>query len=371
MRIPSSIAIIFSLCACALAVAWIARSPTAATSPQEVHESSRVLDPRGFIPPADIQRFDQYLTYIRNESNIDIWIVLDHTPEHTTIESTAVDLVERLKIGRDTGSQKGLLLFFDLPSRRLKVEVGYGLETYFPDAYISFLVERHAPMLFSSEDRSRNLRLLLRLIQARIRDAALGGDFDPTPYKEASLGHLSGGAGTSSDLKDTSRANLPTASAQRKFVASSTPNETYAAYLALLTSNSWEPDADLFTQESRQYLRQLSLTRSYRDFILLGEYGKKWRLEIRGDRALLYFTSTPFVSPHFFVKEGDVWRLDLAAEVRNTKERVGGPLTWSYEGADDPYTNAFSDMIAEVQGYRRITLGDNRPIPTANSTAKL
>lgn len=336
---------------------------------QRATQDSRVLDPTGFIPPPDVPRFDDYLGYMRRESNIDIWLVLDQVPKDSTIESTAVSLVEKLGVGRVTKSQKGLLLFLDLPSRRLKVEVGYGLETYFPDAYISFLVERHAPLLFSSEDRSGALRQLLRLIQARIRDAALGGDFDPTPYQQTALGHLSGGAGATSDLTNTTRANLPSVSNERRFAAGPTPEKTYAAYLELLATDGWDPEADLFTAESRQYLRQFSLTRGYRDFILLGEYGKAWRLDTRGDRALLYFTGTPFASPHFFVKEGDVWRMDLAAEVRNTKERVGGALTWSYEGVDDPYTTTFSDLIIGVRGYRRISAGDNRPLPTADGHA--
>lgn len=370
MRSHLSVAILFLLGVVALAVAWTSRDRADAISPQRVEQHSRVLDPSGFIPPGDVPRFNEYLAYIRRESNIDIWLVLDQVPKDSTIESTAVSLVERLGIGRGTNSQKGLLLFFDLPSNRLKVEVGYGLEAYFPDAYISFLVERHAPLLLSAEDRSGNLRQLLGLIQARIRDAVLGGDFDPAPYQQAGLEHLSGGAGSTSDLRDTTRANLPALSASRRFAAGTTPEETYAAYLALLAHEGWDPEADLFTAESRQYLRQFSLTRGYRDFILLGEYGKAWRLDARGGRALLYFTGTPFASPHFFVKEGDVWRLDLAAEVRNTKERVGGPLTWSYEGVDDEYTTTFSDLIVDVRGYRRIASGDNRPLPTADAPTR-
>jgi uncharacterized protein len=120
----------------------------------------------------------------------------------------------------------------------------------------------------------------------------------------------------------------------------------------------------LFTEGSREYLKQFPLSRAFRDHILMGEYGKKFKLDVRGDRALLYFTSTPFASPHLFHRQGDVWRLDLLAELRNTKERVGGPLTWSYEGTDDPYTLAFADRFAFVSGYRRIVEGDNRPIPT-------
>jgi uncharacterized protein len=321
-----------------------------------------VIDPTGFLQRADIARFNRYIALIHSESNIDIRIVLDRPPAGTSLESAAVETMQRLGIGRRTEAQTGLLLYFDLDARRLKVEVGYGLEAHFPDVYVAFLVERHAPLLFVAEDRSASLRHLLRLLQARVRDAALGGEFDPVPVRRLVAGSLSGGAGSTSDLNETRRARVDRAPGST-FGAGATPGETYAAYLALLAQEPWQPDSDVFTAESREFLKGFPISRGYKDFILLGELGKRWTLLIRGERALLYFTSTPFVSPHFFHKQGDLWRMDLIAALRNTKERVGGPLTWTYEASDDPYTTAFSDLLTVVNGYTRIAGGDNRLLP--------
>lgn len=119
---------------------------------------------------------------------------------------------------------------------------------------------------------------------------------------------------------------------------------------------------DLFTPESRSYLAHLPVSPAYREFILFAEYGKRYRLDERGDLALLYFTGTPFVSPHFFVNEGGVWRMDMVAEVRNTVERVGGIYTWDYRGEGDRHTHAFSDLLINLHGYRRFSDGDNREL---------
>lgn len=372
MRRTPGITVVAGLTVVALAAAglWtlapLPEGPATRGVAGQASERSRIIDPAGFIPVVDHPRFDEYLGHIRRESGIDLWIVLDSVPPGATLESAALEQVDRLGVGRETAARTGLLLYFDTGAERLKVEVGYGLEAHLPDAYLAFLVERHAPLLFKAADRSDNLRHLLRLLQARLRDAALGGEFDPAPLRRAALDHLSGGAGTNSDLKDTRRAELPAAPASSPDLAAGrTPQDTYASYLALLAAPDWHPDADLFTEESRQYLRGFPLTRAYRDFILLGESGKAWQLETRGDYALLVFTGTPLVSPHFFVRQGGVWRLDLMAEVRNTRERVGGPLTWSYEGVDDIYTRTFADLIIEVQGYRRLATGDNRALPVA------
>ena len=94
----------------------------------------------------------------------------------------------------------------------------------------------------------------------------------------------------------------------------------------------------------------------------MAEYGKRFKIVERGDLAILYFTGTPFVSPHFFIRENARWRMDMVAEVRNTHEHVGGVFTWGYYGKGDAYTMAFSDLLADMNGYRRFKQGDNRPL---------
>jgi hypothetical protein len=119
---------------------------------------------------------------------------------------------------------------------------------------------------------------------------------------------------------------------------------------------------ELFTPASRAYLASLPISPAYRQFILFAEYGKAHRIVERGGLAMLYFTGTPFVSPHFFVKDGGAWRMDMIAEVRDTVERVGGPYTWDYRGRDDDYSRAFPDLLVKIQGYWRIKDGDNRAL---------
>lgn len=129
----------------------------------------------------------------------------------------------------------------------------------------------------------------------------------------------------------------------------------------------YDPDVELFIEQSRRYLSKLPITPAYRHFILFGEYGKRYRVIERDGLALLYFTSTPFTSPHFLVREDGVWRMDLVAEVANTRERVGGIYTWDYRGQNDRYTRAFADLIVDVQNHRRLKDGDNRALVVRGS----
>jgi uncharacterized protein len=325
---------------------------------------NHVLDRAGVIPPQDLPRFEQYMSWIMRESGVDVRFVFLPDIGDKSIGMLAADLMDQLQIGGRTGRERGILLLYDMQGQRLKIEVGYGLEGWFPDAFVKYLVEDHARMFFSSGDISLGLRLMLRLLQHRLREAVIGNDFDPRVLtKVLPLTHLSGGAGvsTTAGLGDgTTDAPKAKAVDPMVFPSAGSPTEAYYSYLDWLSRWPLSPQVDLFTPNSRSYLASLHISPAYAEFILLGEYGKRFKVVERNDIALLYFTGTPFVSPHFFVRQDGRWHMDLEAEVRNTRERVGGEYTWSYSGQSDKYTLTFGDLLTAIKGYRRIRDGDNR-----------
>jgi hypothetical protein len=344
-------------------VAWKKRF-----APRDPASSRHVYDQAGILPPGDAPRFEEQMRWIQQESDVDIRFAFVPDTGGRSIEECALDLVDEMRIGGKSREERGVLLLYDMRAKRLKVEVGYGLEAYFPDSFVGYLVRNHAQMLFEDRHVSIGLRLLLRLLQQRIREAVLGADFDPRVAEAvAEHGNLSGGAGVVADLPigaGGGRRVAPRLSeAERaQFRAHDTPAGTYGAYLAWLSQPVFDPEVDLFTWGSRGYLAQLPVSPAYRHFILFGEFGKGYQVVERDGLALLYFTGTPFVSPHFLVKEKGVWRMDLDAEVRDTVERVGGVYTWDYRGSNDPFTRTFSDLLVDIQGYQRIRDGDNRAL---------
>ncbi len=330
--------------------------------------SHHVYDNAGVLPPQDLPRFEQYMDRIMEESDVDIRFVFVNGTGDKTIEQLAVDLVDKMRFGGKTGEQRGLLLLYDTVGQRLKVEVGYGLEEYFPDGFISYLVNRHARMFFESGDKSVGLRLLLRLLQHRIREAVLGDTFDPQAVNTLlNSGYLSGGAGVSAVIHGDGSVEIPskpqlTEAERSPYVAQGSPTETYSLYLKWLSQPTYDPNVDIFTDQSRCYMARLPMSQAYLDFILMGEYGKGFQVVERQGLAILYFTGTPFVSPHFFIKENDVWRMDIVAEVQNTHEIVGGIYNWTYTGSTDRYSQAFSDLLININGYKRFKDGDNRAL---------
>lgn len=337
-------------------------SSTARAQPVKNH----VIDKTGVIPIQDVPRFEQYMAWIMRESGVDVRFVFLPNTTGKSIESLAADMMDTLQIGGRTGQERGVLLLYDMQGQRLKVEVGYGLEGWFPDVFVNYLVQDHARMFFSSGDISLGLRLMLRLLQHRIREAVIGNDFDPRVLVVVQpLNHMSGGAGVSAamGLRDGA-AVAPQAEPVdlMAFPAGDSPAETYARYLDWLSRWPASPQVDLFTPASRGYLASMHISPAYAEFILLAEYGKRYEVVERGNLALLYFTGTPFVSPHFFERREGHWRMDIAAEVRDTHEHVGGEYTWAYYGKDDNYSRTFGDLFTTMKGYRRIRDGDNREL---------
>ncbi|WP_348944435.1 TPM domain-containing protein [Chitinibacter sp. FCG-7] len=327
--------------------------------------NSHIIDQANFIPSGDIPRFEQYMGWILRESGIDVRMVFLPSTGNKPIETQAVDLMSQLQIGKQTGQQRGILLLYDVQNQRLKIEVGYGLEAVFPDVFVNYLVQKHTKTFFASGDASLGLRLMLRLLQHRIREAVIGNDFDPRTISKASeLAHLSGGAGVNAALTLGTTESTPVAlpDSEAAFPAEKSPTSTYQTYLAWLSNWPLNPNADFLTPESRQYLASLPSSPAYAEYIFLSEYGKQFKVVERGDLALLYFTNTPFVSPHFFIKVDGTWHMDLMAEVRNTREHTGGEYTWAYYGDQDKYTYAFHDLLITLKGYRRFQDGDNRPL---------
>jgi hypothetical protein len=327
---------------------------------------SHVIDRAGVIPPQDLPRFEDYMGWIMRESGVDVRFVFLPNSGGKAIDMLAADLMDELHIGGRTGQERGVLLLYDMQGQQLKVEVGYGLEGWFPDAFVNYLVEDHARMFFSSGDISLGLRLMLRLLQHRIREAVIGNDFDPRVLaKVRPLTHLSGGAGVSKKVGlGDGAADAPKVIPvdPLAFPAGDSPTDAYNTYLEWLSHWPLSSQVNLLTPGSRNYIASLHMSPAYAEFILLAEYGKSFEVVERDDLALLYFTGTPFISPHFFVKQDGRWRMDMEAEVRNTRERVGGEYTWDYRGQGDKFTLTFGDLLTTLKGYRRIRNGDNRAL---------
>lgn len=331
---------------------------------------THVFDKAGIINAPDVPRFEWLLDLIEKESDLDIKFLFVKTIGNNPIEQVAVNKMDKYGIGRDSGKERGILFLYVMDKKKLKIEVGYGLEGYFPDIFIGYLIRNQADAFFEASNPSLGLRLLIRILQHRIREAALHRDYNPSILEgRIKSTHLSGGAGASAKVgrqkeNHPFKHGLYNEEAKAHFVATTTVDGTFNNYIDWLYGGKYDPNVDLFTNQSLAVLNRFPMTPAYYDYILLMYAGKKYKVIKRGNLALLYFTDDPLVSPLFFNRIHGKWRINIAAEIRDTRNHVGGVYTWSFNpDSKDEFVKTFQDLIINIRGYYRIKNGDNTELP--------
>jgi hypothetical protein len=242
------------------------------------------------------------------------------------------------------------------------------MEGIFPDGFIGYLMREHTASFFASESPELGFRTTLTMIRWRIRSATLGLDYDPTAISLITDSVRLAAGGGATTVRGAGAAGFAgrhsTPEERVHYSAQATPELAYLRFMEWLRDGQKLLDVDLFTPDSRTHLRTLPMTRAYMDFMLLNEYHQDYKIEERGPRAMLYFTSTPFVSPHYFRKTPSGWQVDVVAEAMNSVEYGGGQWTYGVIKSDDDFTYAFADLMDDYgYGMFRVRDADNRPLP--------
>jgi len=273
-----------------------------------------------------------------------------------------------LGVGKET-DRRGLLFVYDVSAKRLRIEVGPNLEGVFPDGFVGYLMREHTASFFNSPDPELGLRTTMFMVQYRLRSASLGLAYDPRPIsfitdsvRLAAGGGASARAGAGVDSHGFIGRHA-TVEERAYFSAQPTPEDAFHRWLEWLHDGQKQLDVELFTQDTRTYLRTLAMTRAYNDYMLLTQYGQSYRIVERGPRALLYFTSSPFVSPWYLRKTPGGWQMDIVAAVMNSREYNGWEWTYFIIKSDDDFSYAFADLMDDYgNGLFRVRDGDNRQI---------
>lgn len=346
--------------------AWSGKADKSIRNTPEGH----VFDKAGIINASDEPRFEWLLDLIEKESDLDIKFLFLKSIGNKAVEEVAVEKMDEYGIGRDGGQERGLLFLYVMDKKKLKIEIGYGLEAYFPDIFVGYLIRNQAAAFFKASNPSKGLRLLIRILQHRIREAILDKDYDPTILEtEIRLSHMSGGAGAAAKVgiknsRQTFMIEQYDEDAKEQFVSASTVEGTFDNYIAWLYGHVYDPNVDLFTKASIRYLNSLSMTPAYFDYLLLFYLGNQYKVVKRGGLAILYFTDNPLTTPLFLNRIDGKWKINTIAEVRNSRNHVGGVYTWSFNpDSNDEFARTFKDLLVNIRGYYRFRDGDNRQLP--------
>lgn len=351
--------------------ATVASQCALAHPPPRPQRTRRVDDRAKFLDPREVPITDSYLQSVHDERGVDIRLMF-LTSVPGSLEDFAVRQARALALGCDVDA-RGVLFVFDVGRRNLRIEVSPNLQSIFTDRFVGYLMRNHLRTIYASNDPTVGVRLTLFMVNTRLRRAALGEEYDPRVADVIDAAdQLAAGGGASAEMSGAGDSvpflnSQPDAADEQEFAPQATIEGAYSRYIEWLQADRFLPNVTLLTRPSREYLSGFPMTRAYKEYILFMEYGVRYEILERGAHGLLYFTSDPLMTPHFFLRTPAGWQMDIAAEVANTQELVGGPYTWRYRGQRDEYTVAFADQLVHIGGFTRLRGGDNRPVPTYRS----
>jgi len=99
-----------------------------------------VTDTAGFLAPGDLERINARLRTYEQQTQHQLLVWIGSTTGEVPIEDWANRAFEKWKVGRK-GIDDGLVLFIMAQDRRLRIEVGYGIEPEVPDTLAGRIIQ--------------------------------------------------------------------------------------------------------------------------------------------------------------------------------------------------------------------------------------
>jgi len=173
------------LVALLLACAGLA-APAAAQQPVPAL-SGRVVDTTGTLDAAQGAALEAQLAAIEERHGSQVAVLVVPTTDPEPIEAYAIRVAEQWKLGR-ADVDDGVLLLVAMRDRRMRIEVGYGLEGAIPDAIAKRIIAEQMAPRFRAGDFAGGIAGAVDSI-----GRAIAGEGLPPPAAGAARGSDAGG----------------------------------------------------------------------------------------------------------------------------------------------------------------------------------
>ncbi|BAO31372.1 TPM domain-containing protein [Sulfuritalea hydrogenivorans] len=142
--------------------------------------SARVTDLTGTLDATQRGRLEAQLAAIDRAGRAQIAVLLLPTTQPEAIEQFGIRLAEAWKIGRK-GADNGVIVIVAKNDRRMRIEVGYGLEGPIPDAIASRIVNERMAPAFRQGDFFGGLQTAIAALDQALGGAGQPGETVPAP----------------------------------------------------------------------------------------------------------------------------------------------------------------------------------------------
>ena len=131
--------------------------------------TGRVVDTAGILSSAEESELARRLELIEKETSVQIVVATIPSLEGEPIEDYSIRLAEAWKIGQ-SGLDNGVILVVVPDERRVRIEVGYGLEAVIPDGMAGRIIRERMAPAFRDGDYYRGLLSAVEAIDLAARE---------------------------------------------------------------------------------------------------------------------------------------------------------------------------------------------------------
>lgn len=162
---------------------------------------SRVTDLTGTLDAQQVQTLEAALAELEQDEGAQVAVLMVPTTKPEAIEQYGIRVVDQWKLGRGkaraeqaTGNPNappvddGVLLLVAKEDRRMRIEVGYGLEGAIPDGIAKRIIDESIAPRFRQQDYFGGIQAGLKDLRARIEGEDLPPAWLPSNGKEPGAG---------------------------------------------------------------------------------------------------------------------------------------------------------------------------------------
>ncbi|GIX42283.1 MAG: hypothetical protein KatS3mg129_2016 [Leptospiraceae bacterium] len=110
-----------------------------------------VMDLVGILKPEEIKNIERKILQLQKEKGSQIAVLIIETTKPEPIEEYSMRVVEKWKLGRK-GIDDGVLFLIAYKDKKMRLEIGYGLEGVIPDAKAKEILEDYVKPYFKKGD---------------------------------------------------------------------------------------------------------------------------------------------------------------------------------------------------------------------------
>jgi uncharacterized protein len=140
----------------------------------------RVTDRTGALTAEQIERLDQKLAAFERETTNQIVVLLIPSLEGDSLEDYSIRLAEKWKVGQK-GRNNGVILLIVKNDRKVRLEVGYGLEGALPDALAGTIIRNEIGPRFRNGEFYQGIDAGVNAVMSAIK-----GEYKASPGRRGS-----------------------------------------------------------------------------------------------------------------------------------------------------------------------------------------